>query len=56
MARRQSVPDEVDAFGHFTSDWEVITPEDVLVDHGLKQKIQKCNSRGSGVDLEIAML
>lgn len=41
MARRQrTAPQSVDAFGQFTSDWDIIYPEDVFVKRSLKSKLQ----------------
>lgn len=40
MARRQRNPVSVDAFGKFTSDWKIISPEDIFVKRNLKNKVQ----------------
>ena len=39
MARRERTRDEIDAFDQFNSNWEVVTPEDILVKRGLKRKL-----------------
>src|SRR3954452_14359544 len=40
MARRQRNSESVEAFGKFTSDWEIISPEDIFVKRNLKKKVQ----------------
>ena len=40
MPRRQRNPESVDAFEKFTSDWEIISPEDIFVKRNLKKTLQ----------------